>query len=89
VIKLLEYRDRWDELEASDNPFATMVMAHLQTQATRHRHDERRQCKLHLMRRLYERGYQPDDIYQLFRFIDWLMWLPDGVKDQFEADLHA
>jgi hypothetical protein len=89
VVKLLEYRTQWEALEASDNPFATLVMAHLQTQATRHHHDERRLWKLHLLRRLYERGYQPDDIYQLFRFIDWLMWLPDEVKELFEADLHA
>ena len=27
--------------------------------------------KTHLARRLYERGYQRQDILELFRFIDW------------------
>ncbi len=34
TVKLLDYQNRWTELEASDNPFATVVMAHLKTQQT-------------------------------------------------------
>ena len=30
VVKLRDYAARWDALEASDNPFAMVVMAHLQ-----------------------------------------------------------
>lgn len=29
MMKLLDYRGRWEELEASQNPFAWVVMAHL------------------------------------------------------------
>ncbi len=29
AVKLRGYNQRWDELEASANPFATVVMAHL------------------------------------------------------------
>jgi hypothetical protein len=35
AVKLLDYRNRWDELEASDNPFAWVVMAYLKMQETR------------------------------------------------------
>lgn len=35
VAKVVDYADRWDELEASDNPFAIVVMAHLKTRDTR------------------------------------------------------
>ncbi|MCP4660679.1 MAG: hypothetical protein GY856_35205, partial [bacterium] len=34
VIKLLDYNDRWAELESSANPFAMVAMAHLKTRAT-------------------------------------------------------
>ena len=35
TVKLLDYRERWEELESSRNPFAVVAMAHLHTQATR------------------------------------------------------
>ncbi len=35
AVKLWDYNECWSELEASDNPFATVVMAHLKTKATR------------------------------------------------------
>ena len=35
IAKLLDYKDRWQELEESRNPFATVVMAHLKAQETR------------------------------------------------------
>jgi len=37
VVKLRDYQAHWPELEVSTNPFATVVMAHLQTRATRRR----------------------------------------------------
>ncbi len=40
VVKLLDYADKWDELEKSDNPFAVVVIAHLKTQETRKNHNE-------------------------------------------------
>ena len=45
------YRERWAELEASDNPFATVVMAHLHSQATRRRPGQRLEGELQLVRR--------------------------------------
>jgi hypothetical protein len=35
AVKLLDYRERWAELEQSQNPFATVVMTHLKTQETK------------------------------------------------------
>ena len=76
VVKLIDYTDRWTELEDSANPFATLVMAHLQTKATRHDPQSRLAWKLRLVKRLYEKGYARDDVLELFRFIDWLLALP-------------
>jgi len=87
VVKLRDYVARWEALEASDNPFATVVMAHLQARATRRDPEGRLQWKLHLIRRLYERGYARQDVLELFRFIDWVLTLPDGLEARLQAEL--
>ena len=85
VVKLRAYRERWAELEASDDPFATVVMAHLHSQATRRRLSQRLEGKLHLVRRLYERGYARDDVLELFRFLDWVLTLPPALEARFQT----
>ncbi len=87
VVKLRDYRQRWNELEQSDNPFAIVVMAHLQTQATRRNPEARLNEKLRIVRRLYERGYSRQDILNLFRFIDWVLVLPAGLETRFQVEL--
>ena len=83
IVKLLEYNQQWTELEAGSNPFATVVMAHLKAKETRQNDQERKRWKLDLTKRLYEKGYQREDIINLFRFIDWLMRLPEELEQSF------
>jgi hypothetical protein len=83
TVKLLDYRARWDELDASANPFAIVIMAHLKAQETRADPESRLEWKLRLFRRLYGRGFLKQDILELFRFIDWLLWLPDELTQKF------
>jgi len=83
VVKLLDYKDNWATLESNPNPFAVIVMAHLQTHATRRRPNERLQSKLALVRMLYQRGYAKQDILELFRFIDWVLILPEELETAF------
>ena len=80
MAKLLDYKERWHELEESTNPFATVVMAHLKAQETRQDPGARFEWKLGLIKRLYERGYCREDILELLRFIDWLMALPEELE---------
>ncbi len=89
VVKLLDYRDRWQELEQDHNPFAMVVMAHLKTQATRRNATDRKEWKLRLIRTLYEKGYSRDDVLNLFKFIDWSMMLPEGLKQAFWEELRT
>ncbi|MBG1269596.1 cytosolic protein [Nostoc sp. WHI] len=83
IVKLLEYSQQWGELEASSNPFATVVMAHLKAKETRQDNRSRKRWKLDLTKRLYEKGYQREDIINLFRFIDWVMKLPEELENSF------
>jgi len=87
VVKLRDYEARWDWLEQNDNPFATIVMAHLRMQAARNDPDARFYWKTYLVRRLYDRGYQRKDILELFRFIDWIALLPEGLEARFRVEI--
>ena len=82
IVKLLDYEQRWQELENSHNPFATVVMAHLKTQQTRSSPAERKTWKFSLIRRLYDLGLKEQDIRNLYRFIDWVMILPKALENQ-------
>jgi hypothetical protein len=87
TIKLLDYAPRWEQLEASLNPFAVAVMAHLKTKETRTDLQLRKEWKFRLTRSLYERGYERQDIINLFRFIDWILELPAELKRAFRDEL--
>lgn len=87
IVKLLDYQPQWSELEKSKNPFAVVVMAHLTTQATRKDMKERYSAKLLLAKGLYQRGFDRKNILELFRFIDWIMALPEEMSEQFVEDM--
>ncbi|MCP5116474.1 MAG: DUF4351 domain-containing protein, partial [bacterium] len=82
-----EYNERWAELEASTNPIAVVVMAHLKARVTRKDGDSRLRWKLRLVRLLYERGWKRQEVRQLFRFIDWVLALPRHLEKQFRDEL--
>lgn len=87
VTSLANYRDRYEELDASSNPFAVVTQAHLKAHQTAGRQDARYRSKLLLIRSLYRRGYQRADILELLRFIDWVLTLPEGLEDQLWAEV--
>jgi hypothetical protein len=89
AFKLLDYRQRWEELESSSNPFSVVVMAHLKAEELKHEPQEMKNWKLLLVRRLYERRYNKDQRRDLFNFIDWIMVLPEELSNIFWNDLRA
>jgi hypothetical protein len=87
VVSLTDYRKCWADLEASTNPFAVVTQAHLKAQETAGSESERYRAKLGLIRSLYRRGYQRQEILELFRFIDWVLVLPEGLENQLWAEI--
>ncbi|GJD17270.1 hypothetical protein RIVM261_022260 [Rivularia sp. IAM M-261] len=85
-VKLLKYSRRIKELEASNNVFATVVLAHLRTQQTLKNPSKRKEWKFSLIRRLYEQGLSEQEIRNLYKFIDWAMILPEGLENEFWED---
>jgi hypothetical protein len=49
--------------------------------------DERLRSKFHVVKRLYTEGYGRQEIVNLFRFIDWLMDLPEAHARLFWDEL--
>ncbi|MCC5638874.1 cytosolic protein [Nostoc sp. CHAB 5844] len=87
IIKLLDYQQRLSELEASRNPFATVVMAHLAAVQTRSNRLQRKQSKLALVRRLYEQGFEREAVVNLLAFIDWMLTLPLELEREFIREI--
>ncbi|NJK64272.1 MAG: hypothetical protein HC921_17680 [Synechococcaceae cyanobacterium SM2_3_1] len=87
IVKLVDFEDRWSELEVSDNPMAVVVMAHLRSRMTKSDAQARKRWKWILTRRLYERGYSREDVIRLVRVMDRMMTLPPELKRQFREEL--
>ena len=60
IVKLLDYAARRAELEESSNPFAMVVLAHLDTQATHEDQGERKDRKFRIVKRLRQRCSLPE-----------------------------
>jgi len=87
IVNLLDYESQWNKLAESRNPFAVMVMAHLKTKETHNNSPERKDWKFRLTTMLYDRGYELQDILELYNFLDWLMQLPKALEQQFQVEL--
>jgi hypothetical protein len=75
-------------LEASHNPFAKVVLAHLKTLETRGDPGARRDWKLRIARGLHECGFSPEETRKLLKLVDWLMALPMALEQHFLLQLH-
>jgi hypothetical protein len=89
IVKLVDYQADWAALEASRNPFAVVVMAHLKTKETHKQPEERKTWRYHLTTMLYDQGYGEQDILEMHNFLDWLMDLPEELERQFQIELKA
>jgi len=86
IVKLLDYQ--WEELAASNNLFAIIVMAHLKTKVTTKDLTQREQWKWNLVRPLYQKGLTKVDIINLVKFIDRMMTLPPPLQTEFQTKLN-
>ena len=87
VCKLLDYNKIPGALDASLNPIAIVVAAHLAAQATRDKDEQRCILKVQLIRKLCEKGYTKQQVMNLFRLIDWVLTLPKGWDLKFREEI--
>ena len=87
MIKLIDYKDKIN-LESAVNPFEIMTFAHLKNLETKKDREQRLFWKITLVKLLYEKGYKREDILNLYRFIDWVMGLPEDLTEKFTDEIH-
>ena len=85
VCKLIEIPAQ--QLEQENNPAGVVIAAYLATLRTTGDMVRRKQLKWQLTRRLVERGYEREDILEIFRLIDWVMILPESLTVAFRREL--
>lgn len=85
--RIADYADRWEELEASQNIFAVVVMAQLKAHETKGDNAQRLAWKRQLLFSLYRRGFTREQIVNLFRFFDWVITLPAGLERQLQQEV--
>ena len=83
VAKLIDWRDRPEEMLQSDNIFGAVTLAHIRMLETKGDIPGRLRWKVILSQGLYELGYEQEEVEYLFRFIDWLMFLPPEMNQQY------
>lgn len=87
TTKLLDYAENRDVLEQTDNPFGIITLAQLAAAQTRKNVEERYQIKFALTRRLYDKGLSRDAILNLYRFLDWVLSLPEDLEIRYNEDI--
>jgi hypothetical protein len=86
VLNLRDWQHKFAELEANPNPFSVVILAQLIAHQTHKQHLQRKNSKFKLIRLLYGRGYERQDILELLRFIDWMLRLPEKLELQLRRD---
>ncbi len=87
MVKLLDYRDKWEELEHDSNPFAIVTKAFLKTLETQGNDQERYQWKKHFLLELYRRGMSREMIWALYEFLDIVMALPEVKNEELHEEI--
>lgn len=87
VCKLLDFDPAI--LERSVNPIAMVILAHRAAQTTAGEMANRFIMKWNLTRRLYELGYDKQEILNLYRLLDWLLAMPKEMELEFQQKVVA
>jgi hypothetical protein len=89
VIKLIDYHSKHTELEAASNPFASIILTQLAALEAKRKPDEqRKQIKFSLTKRLYEKGFKKTEVINIYKFISWLIGLPEAFEIEYINEVH-
>lgn len=89
MVKLLAFETALASLQANTNPFAILTVAHILTKRTKKKPQDRYDAKFTLIRLLYERGWDKEEMLKFMSVIDWLMYLPAELAVKLREEVHA
>jgi len=79
IVKITDYTNKTDELEKSNNPMAIVVLTVLDSFKAKD-DGAKFNIKMNLIRKLYKKCFDKDRITSVFKFIDWILNLPDQYE---------
>ncbi|NOX90325.1 MAG: cytosolic protein, partial [Calditrichaeota bacterium] len=82
LVKIIDYIDYEFEKAYKKNPFSMAVQAFLKTMETEGDDQFRYRWKKRFVLTLYDLGLKRETLYALYRFIECLMELPEGLDEQ-------
>ena len=89
ICKLLDCVQRAEAAVRAAQPAAAVILANWLAQRTHGDMPERLRVKWDLTRRLYEAGFGRKDILELYRLLDWLLRLPEGMNQEFKQQVRT
>ena len=87
AVKLIDYTP--EQLESSDSPFALVTQIQLQYLSAGSDPQKRLDAKIALTRPLYRHGYSREQIIRLYRFLDFVLRLPQDLAIQYRQELES
>lgn len=87
VIKLIDYAARKQELYERKDLFAKVILAQLVVMETRKNVASRVPSKLALVKELLKLGLTNDQTRELYKFIDWVMIIPEDLMLTYNEQL--
>ena len=88
LAKIIDYIDYDFEKEYRKNPFSILMQAYLKTMETQGDNFKRYQWKKKFVATLYQLGFAHKTLYNLFRFIEWMMELPDELENKLYQEVN-
>ncbi len=85
VVKLLDFKDRLEELEKSTNPFALLVAATLHAQMSRPHSKDREERKFRLASGLYELGLSRRETLDFLSLVEHVLKLSAPRQREFDS----
>lgn len=82
----MDFKHVKSDLEKSDNPFASVILAQLAALETSKNSKKRLASKIELTRMLFKKGWLAKDIRSLYKFIDGIMVLPEEFKLKYHEE---
>lgn len=88
MVKLLDYQNEFDHLTDKTNPFNIIVKSYLKTLDTMGDRQERFSWKKSFLIDLYNSGMIRETIIAVYKFIDWIMELPEELEEKILDEIY-
>lgn len=83
AAKILDFARQVKDLHPNDNPFSIAAFSHLKALESRSDVTKRLEFKIYIAKALYRAKYDRKTIIELFRFLDWIMSLPEEIEQNY------